>query len=263
MLCDIFDAPVFVPSTVLEAAAVAPGVASPPGAANIPSRAALGGAYLARWARGVGSSPTNGNGNGAGAGKKGTFEEDIRWILGKRWAMQQNQQNQHQAFVQSPGLSSMVSPQNGRFMGGMGMGSLGKASARSSGLAATALVEEDEEEGMGGVGAGGYQYGAEEAANTSLTSSLSLSSQSQTNTSLSTLPSTLSIPSLPTSSGPLTATPTTAAPLTPIAALQTDDADAQFGLVKVAEPDSDAFMGYAAMVGEYVRLEGLVVKGLV
>ncbi|KIJ29777.1 hypothetical protein M422DRAFT_214834, partial [Sphaerobolus stellatus SS14] len=47
LLGDIFDAPVFVPSTVLEAASIAPGVASPPGAANIPSRAALGGAYLA------------------------------------------------------------------------------------------------------------------------------------------------------------------------------------------------------------------------
>ncbi|KAF5389580.1 hypothetical protein D9757_004089 [Collybiopsis confluens] len=36
---------------------------------------------------------------------------------------------------------------------------------------------------------------------------------------------------------------------------------AQLGLAKVAEPDSDAFMTYAAIVGEYVRLEGVVVRG--
>ncbi|KIK68498.1 hypothetical protein GYMLUDRAFT_35926 [Collybiopsis luxurians FD-317 M1] len=37
---------------------------------------------------------------------------------------------------------------------------------------------------------------------------------------------------------------------------------AQLGLAKVAEPDSDAFMTYAAIVGEYVRLEGVVVRGV-
>ncbi|KAJ3746716.1 D-xylulose kinase [Lentinula detonsa] len=36
---------------------------------------------------------------------------------------------------------------------------------------------------------------------------------------------------------------------------------AQLGLAKVAEPDTDAFMTYAAIVGEYARLDGVVVRG--
>ncbi|KAJ4495854.1 hypothetical protein C8J55DRAFT_5421 [Lentinula edodes] len=36
---------------------------------------------------------------------------------------------------------------------------------------------------------------------------------------------------------------------------------AQLGLAKVAEPDTDAFMTYAAIVGEYARLDGVVIRG--
>lgn len=53
---------------------------------------------------------------------------------------------------------------------------------------------------------------------------------------------------------PSTLTPITALPSTPLPL-------AQLGLAKVAEPDSDAFMTYAAIVGEFVRLEGVVVRG--
>lgn len=52
-------------------------------------------------------------------------------------------------------------------------------------------------------------------------------------------------------------------PLTPVVALPTSDGEAQIGWAKVAEPDSDAFLTYAAIVSEYCRLEGLLVKGLV
>ncbi|KAF4622361.1 hypothetical protein D9613_009518 [Agrocybe pediades] len=58
-------------------------------------------------------------------------------------------------------------------------------------------------------------------------------------------------------------TPTTPAPLTPVVALPTGDAEAQIGLGKVAEPDVDAFMSYAAIVPEFSRLETMVVKGIV
>ena len=37
----------------------------------------------------------------------------------------------------------------------------------------------------------------------------------------------------------------------------------QLGLAKVAEPDVDAFMAYAALVPEYCRLEGLLIKAIV
>jgi xylulokinase len=46
-------------------------------------------------------------------------------------------------------------------------------------------------------------------------------------------------------------------------AMPTADAEAQIGLAKVAEPDVDAFMTYAAIVPEYCRLEGMLVKSLV
>ncbi|KAJ4490148.1 hypothetical protein J3R30DRAFT_3693685 [Lentinula aciculospora] len=36
---------------------------------------------------------------------------------------------------------------------------------------------------------------------------------------------------------------------------------AQLGLAKVAEADTDAFMTYAAIVGEYARLDGVVIRG--
>ncbi|KAJ7054865.1 hypothetical protein C8F01DRAFT_1374108 [Mycena amicta] len=58
-------------------------------------------------------------------------------------------------------------------------------------------------------------------------------------------------------------TPTTPTPLTPVAALPTSEAELQLGLAKVAEPDSDAFLAYAAIVPEYCRLEGMLVKGIV
>ena len=52
-------------------------------------------------------------------------------------------------------------------------------------------------------------------------------------------------------------------PLTPVVALATSDAEAQIGLAKVAEPDVDAFLTYAAIVPEYYRLEGMLIKGIV
>ena len=45
--------------------------------------------------------------------------------------------------------------------------------------------------------------------------------------------------------------------------MPTSDAELQLGLAKVAEPDVDAFMSYAAIVPEYCRLEGLLIKSLV
>ncbi|KAF9078726.1 hypothetical protein BDP27DRAFT_1310068 [Rhodocollybia butyracea] len=42
---------------------------------------------------------------------------------------------------------------------------------------------------------------------------------------------------------------------------ETDLALAQLGMAKVVEPDTDAFMTYAAIVGECVRLDGVVIRG--
>ena len=69
---------------------------------------------------------------------------------------------------------------------------------------------------------------------------------------------TLGQPSANGSTG--TSVPT---PLTPVIALATSDSEAQIGLAKVAEPDVDAFLTYAAIVPEYYRLEGMLIKGIV
>jgi xylulokinase len=49
----------------------------------------------------------------------------------------------------------------------------------------------------------------------------------------------------------------------PIAPLEDLDNEGGGYLAKVAEPDQDSFMQYAALVPEYCRLEGLVVRGAV
>ena len=57
---------------------------------------------------------------------------------------------------------------------------------------------------------------------------------------------------------------TTSAPLTPVTVMtSTSENDLQVGLGKVTEPDVDSFMSYAAIVPEYCRLEGMLVKGIV
>jgi xylulokinase len=57
---------------------------------------------------------------------------------------------------------------------------------------------------------------------------------------------------------------TTSAPLTPVTVMtSTSENDLQVGFGKVTDPDVDSFMGYAAIVPEYCRLEGMLVKGIV
>ncbi|KAG8681961.1 hypothetical protein FRC08_015279 [Ceratobasidium sp. 394] len=46
-------------------------------------------------------------------------------------------------------------------------------------------------------------------------------------------------------------------------ALPTDEGDALLGLAKVAEADMDAFAAYAALVPEWCRLEGMLLRGVV
>lgn len=253
LLGDVFDAPVFVPSTVLDAAQVAPAQGSPP--PGVPSRAALGSAYLARWAWRRVTRPDE---------RHPTFEDEVRWLLGKRWAAQQ---------TQNAGTVGST-PTTPRF-GPPATKHLASASARS-GLAATAFVEEDEEDvarfqSTGEVPVSSvFKYPPEPESAPRVRTLTGTSTSSSTTNGTNTMgtpaaPSTaFTTPDLMAPSpNALSPNGTSSAALTPIAALQTDDADAQFGLVKVAEPDSDAFMAYAAMVPEYCRLETLIIKGLV
>ena len=55
----------------------------------------------------------------------------------------------------------------------------------------------------------------------------------------------------------------TASVPTPLTLVIASDAEAQIGVGKVAEPDVDRFLTYAAIVPEYCRLEGMLIKGIV
>lgn len=140
--------------------------------------------------------------------------------------------------------------------------------ARSA-LGATILVEEDEDEQEDIVGV----FGAGSAFGEGELSRLRTVTGSTTGTTMS--GSTLDGPSTAFTTPDLGGTTPTGetAPdpaaqssppsLVPVTAMPTSDAELQLGLAKVAEPDVDAFMSYAAIVPEYCRLEGLLIKSLV
>ncbi|CAE6429088.1 unnamed protein product [Rhizoctonia solani] len=108
-----------------------------------------------------------------------------------------------------------------------------------SGLGSSILVEEDEEEKDDENG------DAHERTNTNSTAATSLSLH-------------LSIaPQQPPSAANPSATSAS------VHALPTDEPDALLGLAKVAEGDMDAFSAYAALVPEWCRLEGMLIRGVV
>ncbi|KAL5521859.1 hypothetical protein ACEPAF_1703 [Sanghuangporus sanghuang] len=329
LLGDIFNAPIFIPQTQLDSAhAVAPagpgaGVAGGPKAQfaaahrnapapGFPSRAALGGAYVARWAW----SRERSTGNNA---PPVAYEDEVRRLLTRRWNLRAKQHSGSGTHSPAPYLKHQ----------------------RSAGLGADVLVEEDEEEedayrspAPPGVSAGtaGSGYSAGSAYDHTLGSAGIMSTttppprvRTATGSSLATTASAsvfsvspsvstggsaftaLTSPDLastyghsisgaipgsipghgagtsPTGVGALTPTadlnssagavnsgnasgmpPASGiTPLTPVGALPTGDTEAQLGWVKVAEPDVDAFMAYASIVPEYIRLEGLLIKSLV
>ncbi|KAJ7842832.1 D-xylulose kinase [Mycena olivaceomarginata] len=279
LVCDVFNAPVFVPTTQIASAQSAPHRNAP--AAGCPSRASLGAAYVARWVWG------REWGVGVGAGSGFGFEEEIRRLLGKRWAGTGGAPLRASVLGGGPGTAP-----------GSGASTPYGRGAR----AANALLEEEEDEenaremqrarngqhvlasergssGRGSPGViGGGAYGTYAEAH-GLTPSSSASSMASAGSNLSGVPSTAyTTPDLGLlspgangasgsgqigSNGVAAGTPTTPTPLAPVAAMPTGDAEAQVGLAKVAEPDADAFLAYAAIVPEYCRLEGMLVKGIV
>lgn len=276
---DVFNAPVFVPSTQVDSAQVVPHRNAP--AQGFPSRAALGGSYLARWLWG----------REAGAGGLSVFEDEMKRLLVKRWVG-----------TSGTPLRTHVNGPAGSAGGGSGSGAnsgtstpYGHPGSGRSGLGATVFVEEDEDEelerekrlnervsglGLGpGLGVmGGGIYGGGSGAfgeigfgssrmrtQTGSTSESALSSGLAASTAFTTPDLNLGVlsPTLGTNGNAASSTSTAPTPLTPVVALATADAEAQVGLAKVAEPDLDSFMTYAAIVPEYCRLEGILIKGMV
>lgn len=272
---DIFNAPVFVPSTQVDSAQLAPHRNAP--AQGYPGRASLGGAYVARWVWG----------REWGSGGLAGFEDEVKRLLGKRWVAS----SQTPLRTNVNGSGSMLGV--GLNLGGGSGGNSGTSTpyGSRSGLGATVFVEEDEDEELelersgrlgqvmnpGVIGAGLYGSGAySDAAGSSRlrTQTGSTVDTIVSSTSSGLAPSTtfttpdLGLGNLGVITPALSAngnsgTPTTPTPLTPVVALPTADAEAQVGLAKVADPDVDAFMTYAAIVPEFYRLESMLIKGIV
>ncbi|KAF5376425.1 hypothetical protein D9615_008630 [Tricholomella constricta] len=294
---DVFNAPVYVPTSQVEAAQITPHRNAP--ARGFPGRAALGASYVARWvwAR---------DREGMGVGLVG-FEEEGRRVLGKRWVATGGallRTNVNGGGSGTPGGSSggAGSAVSSSFGASTGVGGGGGRSGL--GLGATVFVEEEEDEELererrerelqerggiglgGGVGViGGGMYGAGGGAFGAglVGGDLGFGSRMRTQTG-STVDSLGSLTSAGGASAPSTAFTTpdpnmlsagmaaaangaggavnSPTPLTPVVALPTADGEAQLGLAKVADADLDAFMTYAAIVPEYCRLEGMVIKAL-
>ncbi|KAI0086041.1 actin-like ATPase domain-containing protein [Irpex rosettiformis] len=257
---DAFNAPVLVPTTQVDAAQIVPHRNAPPN--GFPARAALGGAYVARWVWG------KERGTPAGTGRGG-FEEEIRRLLSKRWASSGGAPLRTTTNVQ-PAASKPSSGTSTPY----GHGGL-------SGLGTNVLVEVDEEEAeeaerIEGLTSGGAAYGLGAGFGEILDSAgrLRTFTSSTTGTTMSgstldppstafTTPDLGGSPNLPSATGSENTPTTSTTSLTPVTALPTSDAELQLGLAKVAEPDVDAFLSYAAIVPEYCRLEGLLVKSIV
>jgi xylulokinase len=218
------------------------------------------------------------------------FEDEVKRLLGKRWvatggALLRTNVN---------GTTSNIG------FGALGGGSGGNSGASTpyghpggrSALGNTVFVEEEEDEalemerngrygglsgsvnpgvigsgvfGISGSGSGGA-YGESTMRMRTQTGSTTdtLSSNTSSGMTNSTTLTTPDIGSLSQhSSNGSSGTTSIPTPLTPVVALATSDAEAQIGLAKVAEPDVDAFLTYAAIVPEYYRLEGMLIKGIV
>ncbi|KAJ7723012.1 D-xylulose kinase [Mycena maculata] len=308
LVTDVFNAPVFLPTSQLASAREAPQRNAP--VSGCPGRGAVGAAFMARW---VWGRERGAGGAGAGAG---SFEEEVRRLQAKRWA----------AAGGVPPRASVLAPVSGTST---------PYTRPVPSRAPNALLEEDEEgedgdyaadsnygqggESYAGSGYGGgngsgsgrgspgvgVNYGYAEVGLTPSSSTSSMvpstaytspdlgpsQSQAQTPTSAANFLASLGAGSgssslnlnsasassnlissgllSPTSTGLINSngtgaqTPTTPTPLTPVAPLSTGEGEARAGLVKVAEPDGDAFLAYAALVPEYCRLEGMLVRGIV
>jgi xylulokinase len=266
---DIFNAPVFVPSTQVDSAQVVPHRNAP--AKGFAARAALGSSYVARWVWG----------KEWGAGGLSVFEDEMKRLLGKRWV----------ATGGVPLRTNVNAP--GVIMAGLNVGGSSGANSGTStpygtrsGLGATVFVEEEEDEELererqrqnsvgslspGIIGGGLYSpspfgdIGFGTRMRTQMNSTLeSLSSSGPVPSTAYTTPDlNVSMVGSGGAANGSVMTPTTPTPLTPVVALPTADIETQIGLAKVAEPDLDAFMAYAAIVPEYCRLEGMMIKGIV
>jgi xylulokinase len=239
LVSELFNAPVFVPTTQLDSAQITPHRNAP--AKGYPGRAALGGAYVARWVWGKERGTC-----------RGSFEEEVRRLLAKRWVTSGGTPVRTHIGGETPAGSGANTPYN----------------TRRTGFGAAVLEEEEEDalEELERLGGDAFGEGELAARLRTATGSSSATTTTGTSSSSGALPSTtfttpdLGAASTAPAAGEAAATAST---LMPVTALPTSESETQVGLAKVAEPDVDAFMAYAAIVPEYCRLEAMLVKALV
>jgi xylulokinase len=242
LVSELFNAPVFVPTTQLDSAQITPHRNAP--AKGYPGRAALGGAYVARWVWG----------KERGTGR-GSFEEEVRRLLSKRWVASGGMPIRTHIGGETPAGSGANTPYGNR----------------RTGFGAAVLEEEEEDaleelERLSGDAFGERELAARLRTATGSSTATTTTGTSTTSSSGALPSSTFTTPDLgSTSTGPTgeAGASASSASLMPVTALPTSEGEAQMGLAKVAEPDVDAFMAYAAIVPEYCRLEGMLVKALV
>jgi xylulokinase len=267
---DIFNAPVVIPTSQIDAAQVTPHRNAP--AKGHPSRASVGGAYVARWVWGRERGGIRGG---------GTFEDDLRKVFSKRWTITGGSALKTSVNAVSQLINSTVSTPvvGGLPTGGSSRGGSGSSTPYShhprSGLGTTVVVEEEEEEEEE------IDMDVATGRLRSLTTSAITGPLQTKNSSLNLLSNSALAASALNGQNPAPfigsellspdtsniaggETLTTSAPLTPVTVMSsTSENDLQVGLGKVTDPDVDSFMGYAAIVPEYCRLESMLVKGIV
>ncbi|KAF9267014.1 actin-like ATPase domain-containing protein [Marasmius fiardii PR-910] len=248
----------------------------------------------------VSTNPGTPDRGGSPVWSKGGFEEELKRLLGRRWIMSGQMWSrtsvgaptviggplpsliggQHHSKVGLPSNGSSVpstsTPGTPTIMGPHG----GTSSPIPRGLGNSLVIEEEEEDhqhlaastsGFSSMSGGSTSNWSIHSGSTAFTTpdisvSQGLSGLGGMSPNLSGLPpgivtngQQVAQSSQPPNSN-ATSNPT---PLTPVVALQTGESEAQLGLARVAEPDVDAFLTYAALVPEFCRLEGMLIKGVV
>ena len=255
---DMFNSPVLVPISQIDSAQLVPHRNAP--AQGYPSRASIGSAFVARW---IWSREW-------GAGALGVFEDEIKRLLGKRWIATGGTLLRSNVNGVTGTIGGLLAPGSGANSGSSTP--FGHPSTRSM-LGSTVFVEEDEDEALemerngggtmglpspGFIGSGVFANPGFSDRLRSQTTTSSVPDLGHTNFGVGTV-NTVGANGGTGGAG----TPTTSNPLSPVVALPTADTEAQLGFAKVAEPDLDAFMTYAAILPEYSRLETMVAKGIV
>ncbi|KAH7868927.1 uncharacterized protein C8R40DRAFT_1060708 [Lentinula edodes] len=274
---DAFNATIYVPASQVDSAQVVGNAHRNAPAKGYFSRASLGGAMLGRWVWGrEQNGPSSASNSGRGSPNWGSSNEEMRRLHARRWTMSGG-------VWARTNVNPPISNTTPTVTSGLGF------PPRGTGLSPSLVLEEEEYEisqrGM---------YGATMSSMATMSTIGSMSSMGSMGTNITTPDMSLLNPGSGAttpgsvkdvnnpSSGTASANVPGASTLTPVSALPLpspspnphsgsspvsttsyeDDLQlAQLGLAKVAEPDTDAFMTYAAIVGEYARLDGVVIRG--